>query len=303
VGLKRSLKADLSLILVSAIWGATFVVVKRALDDATPFAFLAMRFTLAALLLAWPLRKAIFPFNPREALAGGVLGVFLGGGFAFQTVGLLYTTPSRSAFITGLYVVGVPVLAALLRLRGFNAASLGGVGLALAGLYLLTGMGSAADGAGLGRGEILTLCCAATFAAHIVSTDVYSRRHDTRALTFWQVATAALISFPLAGLAESPRVQPTASLAGAVLITAVLATALTVAIQTHVQAWTSPTRVAIIFTMEPVFAALTSYIVEGERMTAVSAAGAGLILAGMLVSEIPAARSKPSVGDADPATS
>lgn len=295
MGLRPSLKADISLLLVSAIWGATFVVVKRALDDASPFAFLAMRFTLAAVLLGWLFRKHVMPLNPREAFSGGVLGIFLGAGFAFQTVGLLYTSPSRSAFITGLYVVGVPVLAAILRLRGFNAASLAGVGLALAGLYLLTGRGSAAAGTGLGKGEILTLCCAATFAAHIVSTDVYSRRHGSRALTFWQVATAALICIPLAGLAESPRVEPTAALAGAVLITAILATALTVTIQTHVQSWTSPTRVAIIFTMEPVFAAITSYIVEGERMSAAAATGAGLILAGMLVSEIPAARSREKV--------
>ena len=135
MGLRGSLKADISLIGVAAIWGGTFVVVKRALDDASPFLFLALRFLLGALALGWIFRRRIFPVRFEHVRDGSILGFFIGAGFAFQTFGLLHVTPSRSAFITSLYVVGVPLIAAALRMRGLSWSSIAGVALALVGLF------------------------------------------------------------------------------------------------------------------------------------------------------------------------
>lgn len=294
MGLKPSLRADLALLGVAAIWGATFVVVKRSLDDASPFVFIALRFLLGAAAIGIIYRRRIFPVRLAQIRDGSILGLFIGAGFAFQTFGLLFTTPTRSAFITGLYVVGVPLLAAALGRRGLSRGSLAGVILALAGLWLMTGGGGNGGGSGLGRGETLTLCCAALFAAHIVGVDIYTRRHDPMAMAFWQVAFtgAACIPLSLLRLAGPPRLVPTAALAGAVLITGLGATALALGIQNAVQSRTTPTRTAIIFTMEPVFAGITSFVVEREILPGTALAGGALIIAGMLAAEIPWGRAR-----------
>ena len=289
MGLRPAVKADLALLGGSGIWGSTFIVVKGALDDASPLAFTFVRFALGTSILGWVFRKNILPINSAEIYAGALLGLFLGLGFTFQTIGLVDIPATRSAFITGLYIVGVPILAAILRLRGLGNYSLAGVALALVGLFLLSGAGR--DGFGFMRGEVLTLLCAACFTADIVSVDIFTRRYDARSLSFWQVAAATLIALPLAGFGVTIRFHLTPSLIAAVLITGVGATALAVAIQNTVQAWTTPTRAAIIFTTEPVFAAVTSFIIAGEKLSAGAAAGAGLIITGMLVSEIPTGRS------------
>jgi drug/metabolite transporter (DMT)-like permease len=287
VGLKPSLKADLALLGVAAIWGATFVVVKRSLDDASPFVFISLRFLLGAAAMGIIYRRRIFPVRLEQIRDGSILGLFIGAGFAFQTFGLLFTTPARSAFITGLYVVGVPLLAAALGRRGLNRGSLIGVILALSGLWLMTGAGGSGGGSGLGRGETLTLFCTALFAAHIVGVDIYTRRHDPMAMAFWQVAFTGVACVPLSFLAGTPRLVPTAALAGGVVITGLGATALALGVQNAVQSRTTPTRTAIIFTMEPVFAGLTSFLVGGEILSATALAGGALIIAGMLAAEIP----------------
>jgi drug/metabolite transporter (DMT)-like permease len=290
VGLRPEHKADLALLSISALWGSTFVVVKRALLDAPPFAFLALRFLIAAGALALVFRREIRSIRPATMAGGSMLGVLLCAGFALQTFGLLYVSPSRSAFITGLYVVGVPILAATLRLRGFNAGSLVGVVLALAGLYLMTGPGAPDPGlsarGGIGTGELLTILCAVAFAGQIVGVDVFTRDHDARTLAFLQVGIGGVLYVPLWIVSGAPRINPTPALIGAILVTSIGGTALAFAVQNAVQSRTTPTRAAIIFTSEPVFAGITSYVVEGERLPAVAIAGAGLILAGMIAAEV-----------------
>lgn len=292
MGLRPALQADLALLGVSALWGSTFVVVKRALDHASPLAFTSLRFLLAAVALGVLFRKEIRSFRTGDVLAGALLGIFLGVGFGLQTAGLLYTTPSRSAFLTSLYVVGVPLIAAALRLRGLNLTCLAGVLLALTGLWLLTGEDAGGPAGGFGRGEALTVLCALCFAAHIVGVDIYARRHNVRRIAFWQVAVAGVLSVPLAILAETPRITPTFALAGAIAVTGLGCTALAIAVQNAVQARTTPTHTAIIFSSEPVFAAVTSFIVAGERLSLVATLGAALIVAGMLASELPLARTR-----------
>jgi drug/metabolite transporter (DMT)-like permease len=282
VSLSRRLQADLWIVLLSAVWGCTFVVIKRALDDASPFVFVLTRFTIASLLLYWMVPKGAMG---RGAVAGGaVTGLLLFTGFATQTLGMQHTTPARSAFITAMYLVFTPLLAVLVKRRWPSIDSLLGVCLATAGLYLLTRPGDA--GAGFGPGEALTLVCAVAFAGHLLAVDHYTRRFDKGAIAFLQVAAVAVLALPGAALIEETRFAATPRLLAALAITSLLATAAAFYILNAVQSWTTPTRAAIIFAAEPVFAALTSWVVEGESLTAGAIAGAGLIVAGMLAAEL-----------------
>lgn len=284
MSLSRRLQADLWIVVLSAIWGSTFVVSKRALDDISPLLFVLVRFTIASALLYWMVPRGTLR---RGALAGGaVTGVLLFAGFVTQTVGIQYTSASRSAFITGMYLVFTPLLAVLVRRRWPSLDSLAGVLLATAGLYLLTRPGDAAEGAGFGLGEGLTLMCAVAFAGHLLAVDHYTRRFDKGAIAFLQVAVVALLAAPAAAFAEAPRLEASPRLVMALGLTSILATALAFWLLNRVQSWTTPTRAAIIFAAEPVFAAFTSWVVEGEALTAGALAGAALIVAGMLAAEL-----------------
>src|SRR5438128_5394734 len=180
-------QADLALLLATGLWGTSFVAVKSALADATPFAFLTVRFGTAALALAPVTRFRPRPVG-RELSGGALLGVLVAVGFIAQTAGLVITTPSRSAFIVAVSSILAPVIA--LALLGQRPSWLAAAALALAmfGIYLLT----APDAGGLNRGDLLTLICAGCFGGQIVAVTVLSRRHDARRLVFWQIATTAL---------------------------------------------------------------------------------------------------------------
>jgi len=289
VGLRPALQADLALLGASAIWGSTFVLVKRALDDASPAAFLTARFALAAIVLAVIFRRRLLPFRLDTALAGILLGVLLAAGFILQTWGLARTTPSRSAFLTGLAVVIVPLMAAILRIRRPTAAGILGSILATGGLYLLAispARGTYGDAPqGIGLGEVLTILCSVVFASHIIGVDILGRRHDPGSLVSYQIAAAAILLAPMALFAETPRLSPTPLLLGAILTCALFSTALTFWIQNSMQPRTTPTRAAIILASEPVFAAATSFVIERERLSMGAVAGAALILCGMLAAE------------------
>jgi len=286
VVLSRRLQADLCIVVLSAIWGSTFVVIKWALDDISPFLYIAVRFSAATVPLWFLVRKGALGGDERRAtLRGGlVTGVLLFVGFAFQTVGIQYTTAARSAFITGMYVIFTPLLSILLRLRRPSINSILGAILALAGLHLLTDPTS--GGGGFGLGEFLTLLCAVAFSGHLIAVDHYTRRHDRAAIAFLQVAVVAGLAVTPALLLEQTRFVPTAGLFAALAVTSLLGTALAFWLLNMVQAWTTPTRAAIIFAAEPVFAALTSWLVEGEVLKGLALVGAALILSGMLMAEI-----------------
>jgi len=293
VGLSRRLQADLWIIALSAIWGCTFVVIKRALDDISPMLFIAVRFSIAAALLLFlvprPARTGPMPAEGRHALrsalpGGLVIGGLLFAGFVFQTIGIQHTTPARSAFITGMYVIFTPLLSMVLGIRRPSVDSFTGAGLAFVGLYLLTSPGG--SGGGFGRGELLTVFCAIAFSGHLLAVDHYTRLHDKRTLAFLQVAVVAVLAVAPAAFLETTRFNATPRLFVALGVTAVMATAVAFLILNVVQSWTTPTRAAIIFAAEPVFAALTSWVVEGEILAGAALAGAGLILAGMLTAEL-----------------
>jgi drug/metabolite transporter (DMT)-like permease len=290
VGLSRRLQADLCIIGLSAIWGCTFVVIKRGLDDISPLLFITIRFSVAALPLYFMVpRGALFAAPTAGAgrgplMGGAVTGVLLFTGFVLQTVGMQYTTPARSAFITGMYVIFTPLLSIALRLRRPSVNSFVGAALAVTGLFLLTNPGGA--GNGFGYGEMLTLLGAIAFSGHLLAVDHYTRRFDRSAIAFLQVAAVGALGLLPTLVVEPMRFVPTSGLLVTLAVTSLLGTSLAFWVLNMVQAWTTPTRAAIIFAAEPVFAALTSWAVQGEVFRGVALAGAALILAGMLTAEI-----------------
>lgn len=281
----RAWRADLALIFIALVWGATFVVVKQALDDASALLFLALRFTLAALALGLVFRPISGKFAAgRPLVAGGILaGCCLFAGYVFQTIGLKYTTPSKSAFITGLSIVMVPLLVAVFERKAPLVSEWLGVSIATAGMGLLTLTGPALR---IEKGDLLTLACATGFAAHIVVIGHYAPRFSFEALSITQIATAAALSLGTFWWVETPLLRLSPGVLVAVAITGLLATALAFAVQAWAQQYTTPTRTALIFALEPVFAWLTSFLMSGELLSARSSLGAVLILAGILLVEL-----------------
>lgn len=276
------LKADFLLLLVTMIWGSTFVVVKDAVSKMPPFAFIAARFYLAFVLLALVYGKRIIKAGPRVWTQGVLIGAFLFSGYAFQTAGLKYTTASKAGFITGLSVVIVPVVSAFLLRKPPGLQTSAGAFLAAAGLGLL----SLGEGLIPAWGDVLVFFCSVSFAGHILAVGRYSAGSDPGALAAVQILTTAVLSHILSAVTEIMPTSIPPDVWGAVASTGILATAVAFLIQTSTQRFTTATHTALIFSMEPVFAALFAFILAGERMTGRGWLGAGLILMGILLSEI-----------------
>jgi drug/metabolite transporter (DMT)-like permease len=295
----KRLRADLSLAFCSLLWGATFVVVKNALDYSSVFLFLAARFTLAAMLMAAFRPRVSRTLKREELLAGAALGLFMFGGYAFQTAGLQYTTPAKSGFVTGSSVVLVPLLLGIFWGRRLTAWVYGGVFAAVFGLYFLT---VPAEGvSNLNRGDLLTFIAAGLYAMHIILVGNYSRRHSVAALSVLQVAACAALAWLATGLCAVAGWQPARfgwqaqSLLG-IAVCAGLATAVAFSIQLWAQQFTTSSHAAILFTLEPVFASATSYLLLRERLGNRALLGAAFVLAGILIAEMlgpPAAPESP----------
>ena len=287
--MRRPIKAHLLLVLVTFIWGSTFVLMKAALRDASPLALNAVRLGLAAVLLAIYYREDIARLTRPAFLMGCSVGVFLFLGYAFQSTGLVLTTPSKSAFLTGVSTVLVPiVIIALWRTRIHLWRALG-ILLAIGGLFLMTvpaGRQGIADFANVNTGDLLTLACALAFAFQIVFLGRATERFPFEQMAFLQVAVAAILTGVASPLLEKPHLHLNETVIAAILITGVLGTAVAFTVQAWAQQFTPATHAALIFTLEPVFGWLTSYVVTGERLGIRAGAGAVLIVAGILLSEV-----------------
>jgi drug/metabolite transporter (DMT)-like permease len=275
----RRTKAEALLLLITLIWGSTFVVVKGALSDASPLAFIAVRFSLAgALLFALAARGRL----DREALGPGlVLGVFLSGGYLCQTTGLLYTTASKSAFITGFSVILVPVILVFRGARLRPAAAVG-ASLGLAGLYFLV-IPSGLEG--VNRGDVLTMIGSVSFAFHIVLVGHYARLSFLHLVPV-QVLLVGLVALAASQFAGGLALRWSPRLLLALAITSVLATAFAFTVQSWAQQYTPAAHTALIFALEPLFAAIASRLVASEHLGGKVLLGSALILSGMVVSEI-----------------
>ncbi len=285
-------RAYLLMTFVVAVWGTTFVIVKAALADSTPGAYNLMRMLFAILILAIAYRGSLHGLSRRQILGGALVGLFLALGYQFQTIGLSKTTPSKSAFITGLVVVLVPLLSALPGLRPRNArpprwnAWLGAIAAFLGILFLTTqaGQGLLPDFRSINLGDILTLGCAFGFALHCIAIS-HNTQTGFKALAQLQVGFSAVFLAASLLLVEKPHVHFTPRLFLALAISAVLATALAFSVQSWAQTILPPTHTALIMTLEPVFAWITSYLFIGEHLGPRQFSGALLILAGIALTE------------------
>lgn len=282
---KRQFHAEFMLATVTLFWGATFPIVKDAISEMPVMAFLWVRFAMAAILLAFIAGRArIVSLDRRGWRLGILLGTLLFSSYLFQTFGLERTSSANAGFLTGLGVVWVPLMAGPILKKPAAFGSKIGVGLALVGLFLLTWHTPWT----INFGDLLVVICSVFVALHIIGLDAFTKGYDARALTFVQITTMAVLGC-IGSLAFEPTSWPTewtSSLISAFIITAVFATAYAFWAMTTFQNRTTPTRAALIYTLEPVFAAIFSVWLAGDRLSAIGWFGGAMIVFGMVVAEV-----------------
>lgn len=280
--------------MIAAIWGSTFVLVKDALRDASPLLFNLLRMMIATAVLAAIYHRDLRRVRRSDLGGGAIVGLCLAAGYSFQTAGLARTTPAKSAFLTGLIVVMVPLLPIVpaLRPRSLRAPGLAafvGAIAAFTGIVLLTTPPHTAWGvmlASVNVGDLLSLLCALGFALHVLALAHVSPRLTLGTLAVLQMAFCTVVMALALPIFEHPRIAVTGRLIVALLIAGVLATALAFTVQSWAQQRLSATRTALILALEPVFAFLTSFFFAGERLSGRASAGALLILGGIAITEL-----------------
>ena len=302
----RSLRAHLLLLAVVAIWGSTFVVVKNALSDVSPLLFNTVRMTLAFVCLAVLYRRHLGRVTRASLSGGAAIGFCLAMGYQFQTAGLRMTTPSKSAFITGMVVVLVPLLCAIPGLRPRTSSrphwnAFAGALVAFAGIVLLTTpAGAGFDLSTMNLGDVLTFGCALGFSLHVLALAHLSPRFPFEQLAILQIGFAAVFMGLSVPLLEHPWIRWSPRVLEALLITAVLATAVAFAVQSWAQRFLPATHTALILALEPVFAWLTSFLVLGEHLGRRGGCGALLILGGIALTEFIPAPVQPTAHEGVP---
>jgi drug/metabolite transporter (DMT)-like permease len=267
----------LLLVLVTAVWGWTFVVVQDAISVYGVLGFLALRFALASVALA-PLLPRI---TRRTLLVGAGIGLVLALAYLFQTLGLLYTTPTNSGLITGLFVVFAPLTARAFFKVHVPRLVVAAVFLSLTGMLLLAGQSPS----GVRIGDALTVVCAGALGLHIALLSRYAREHDAGSLALAQMLSMAILFSALWPFFE-PVAMPPREVLFAIALTGIVASAGAFYVQTTVQQRIPAARAAIIMTMEPVFAAIFGYWLAGDRLSPVQLAGAALILSALFIGEV-----------------
>ena len=277
---RTSILAALALLAMTACWGSTFFLIKDLLDRVPTLDFLAVRFAVAAAAMLLVAPKAIARLSPTVRRRAVVLGGLYGVAQILQTAGLAHTPASVSGFITGMYVVLTPLLAAWILRTHIGAVTWAAVGLATLGLGVLT-----LGGFSLGYGEAITLVAAVLYALHIVGLGAWSTAADALGMTILQITVIATLCF-VATVPDGIVLPDTGRDWLSILYMAIFAGALAMLGQTWAQAHLSPTRAAIIMSMEPVFAATFAVALGGEGITTRLLVGGGMVLAAMLVVEL-----------------
>lgn len=285
----RKTLAALLLLAVTVVWGSTFVVVQDAVAHFGVMSFLTWRFVAAGGLLAVLRPRALAQLGARGWARGALLGAALAGGYVLQTFGLRYTSAAESGFLTGLQVVATPLLAwALFRQRPASRA-------VVATLVAAVGLGvMSLRSLAFGTGEALTLASAILFALQIVGLSRWSTRRDAYGLATVQLLTVAACC-TATSLGQGLEVPASAGVWGAVVLTAVAATAIAFVVQSWAQSQLSSTRTALVLTMEPVFAALTAWV-AGQGVGIAVLVGGGLVVAAMLLVDALPARPAGATG-------
>lgn len=286
-----------ALIFTTLLWGVTFVVIKLALTDVSPLLFVSLRFSIAAIIML-PFVFGILKASKKEILVGGViLGLLNFAGYATQTVGLNFTSATKSGFITGTFVVFTPVLQLIIEKRIPKKENVFGILLVLFGLILLSSKGTSIFdvfseiGQNFNIGDFFTLLCAIAFAGYIVYLDIISHKIDYKLLVFVQIAVTGICSWvftyilSVSGL-EKFSFSLNTTVMFSVFYTAILATILATSLQTKYQKYVTPTKAAIIFSLEPIFAAFFAFFIINEKISGFGFVGCIFIFTGLLVSEL-----------------
>jgi drug/metabolite transporter (DMT)-like permease len=271
-----------ALVAIAAVWGLTFVMVKDAIEELPTMAFLAYRFIPASLIVALVFRRQLARMSEDGWRAGAVMGVFLAGGYIFQTLGMEQTTASNAGFITGLFVVLTPVLGAVVLRQRLPATVWAAAALAALGLWLLSGAGTDFNT----RGDGLVLICSFSLAAHILATSGAVKRHDVGALLAIQLGVVGLVCLAIGGVAGDLEAPEGSTVWSALIVTSLIASALGFFVQTFAQQHAPPARTALILAAEPAFAGLFGWLLNDERLTATGWLGAALIMAAIVAVEI-----------------
>ena len=279
----RKVKVNALLVLVTIIWGSTFLIVQQTLKLTGPFTFLAMRFGIGAMVLALIFHKRLAKITRAEIMTGSLIGLFLFATYALQTTGLQYTTSSKAGFITGMYVPLVAILAVPLLGQKPTLSSMLGVMLSVAGLTLLSINSSFQFTFGLG--EFLVMGCAIASAMHVISISKFAPRGDAMNLALVQIAITALLSLIAMPIAREPFVLPPLPVWGSALFMGVAATAFALAVMNRVQQTVSSTQATLIYALELVWVAILGAI-AGEQLSLFAWIGCGCILLGMVASEL-----------------
>ncbi len=289
--------AEIILILVTLIWGATFVIIKVALNDVSPMTFVATRFLIATIILLPFYFKIKNRFNKTITLSGILLGTMFFLGFATQTIGLKFTSATKSGFITGTFVLFTPIFQLLFEKKKPSKGNLLGVVLVLAGLIFLSSKGNSIldifheIGAGFNIGDFFTLLCAIFFAMYLVYLDILTKKFEFFPLVILQVGSTAILGIIFSiGLSifniEQMTITISKNLIFALLYTSILATVVSTTLQTKFQKYLTPTKVGIILSFEPIFSAITAFIILNERISRFSFLGGLFIFTGLLVAEL-----------------
>ncbi|MBV6477776.1 MAG: hypothetical protein HGGPFJEG_00520 [Ignavibacteria bacterium] len=279
-------KAELILLSVTIIWGGSFPLIKITLNESSPFFFNSVRFALAFLLFCLIYFRKIDLLNFKKWKPGLILGIFMSTGFAFQTLGMKYTSASKSAFITGTSLVFIPFIQYLILGKKPRAENIAGALLVMIGLYIL----SEAYFISLNPGDLLTLICALCFAVHIVLLDKYSRDFGLYYLLFGQYLAGFVLSILFMLMFDIFIFKDfffnlNAVFISSILYTSILSILLSIILMTKYQKQTTPLRAGIIYNMESIFAVFFSYIILKEVLNLSQVTGALIMAAGLLVSE------------------
>jgi drug/metabolite transporter (DMT)-like permease len=264
------------------IWGSTFFLTKIVLESASPFVYIAIRFTIATILFGAMFFRRLRSISRDAIIKGTVLGIMLFVGFVLQAVGLKYTTASKSAFITGLLVVFTPIVQLLVEHRLPKLGNMLGVILVAIGLYWMT----SPQGSSLNIGDGLTFICAVLFAVYIVYLDIYGKEHDPVHLSFLQFLSTMVLSILCLPIMEQPYFRFSMNFTWVLLYLAIFPTIIALYVQAKYQRDTTPTRSAVIYSLEPPIAVAFAVLFGQERLSWVAMIGGALILSGLILSEL-----------------
>ncbi len=291
------LKAELILFLITFIWAGTFVIIKPTLSFISPLLFVTIRFLIATIVLSLIYNKELLRIPKLTFKMGTILGIFLFIGFVVQTIGLKYTTATKSALITGTFVVFTPILQVFVERKPLKTGNLIGVILVFTGLIFLSSQQNnlwdlfISIGSDFNIGDLLTLICAIFFAGYIVYLDIISDKADFNHIVWIQIFITLIGSFMLMLTfhtleIENVYLQINGQVIFTVIYTSIFATIVTTFLQTKYQKYTTPTRAAIIFTSEPLLASILAYLILNETIGIFGLIGGMLIISGVLASEL-----------------